>query len=175
MPDDLEIEKIEPEEVMASQNHAIIQLRLGAQLLALGENFTAATELSLDMSIPEERQAIMEKHGLEKTRELKPDIVLYRATDFGFIFPEQGEDKTRVRDVPLLCVEIVSPSQSSQEILKKFRIYFEIGVQSCWYVDPTLTLIRVYEGHLTGGKAFVDGELVDDTLGIKIPLNKIFF
>jgi Uma2 family endonuclease len=162
------------EEEMASQNHAVTQLRLGAQLFSLGESYTAATELSLDMSTPE-RLAILEKYGLNETRELKPDLVLYQSKDLGFISPDKGEDKPRVQKVPLLCVEIVSPTQGSTEILKKIRVYFELGVQSCWYVDPALTLIRVYEGHLTGGKAFVDGELSDDRLGVKIPLNKVFF
>ena len=107
------------EEDVASQNHAVTQLRLGVQLFLLGDNYTAATDLSLDMS---NRQDILKKHGLSETRELKPDLVLYHAKDFGFIKASKGMDKVRVTEAPLLCVEIISPTQGNQEILNKFKV-----------------------------------------------------
>jgi Uma2 family endonuclease len=158
---------------MGSKNHAIVQVRLGAQLSLLGDKYTGAINLSLDMSTSE-RQEILKNHGVDKTMELEPDLVLYNFTDFGFISASKGRDKERVMEVPLLCVEIISPDQSSTEILKKFGVYFELGVQSCWYVDSALTLVRVYEGSLTGGKDFIGGALKDDTLEIEISLKEVF-
>lgn len=154
---------------MASKNHSIIQLQLGAQLLALGEKFKGATELSLDMGTPE-RQNVLKKHGLE-VKELKPDVVLYHSTDF---FYEDNTDEVRVLEPPLLCVEIVSPTQGSLEILKKFKVYFDIGVKSCWYVDPILKTVHVYRGDMKS-EAFHNTDLNDSTLGINIPLNKVFY
>jgi Uma2 family endonuclease len=172
---DIEQEDLAGEEFeMSSQNHGLVQLRIGAQLLGLGNQYNAATEISLDMS-SKERQEILDKHHVKAEQELKPDVVLYHAKDFGFITPSYGEDKIRVDKVPLLCVEVLSPNQGSYEILKKFRTYFEIGVKSCWYVDPGLMLVRVYSSSLDSHQSFEKGEIVDEGLGIKIPLNKIFF
>jgi hypothetical protein len=168
MTDVTELEEVN----MASQNHAITQLQLGAQLLGLGDSYKGATELSLDMGTPE-RQEIVKKHGLE-VKELKPDLVLYHAKDFGFIKAIRGMDKIRVTEVPLLCIEIISPTQISQDILNKFKVYFEIGVKSCWYVDPTLETVHVY-AQTFEHEVYHNGDLVDQTLDIKIPLNKVFY
>ncbi len=158
---------------MASQNHALTQLRLGVQLYLAGEEkFSAATELSLDMGTPE-RVEILKKHGLEGTKELRPDLVLYEANKLSFIKASQGADRVRVLEPPLLCVEIISPSQGSQEIINKFKVYFDIGVKSCWYVDPTLELAITYKPDLEN--EVFKGDLVDNNLGINIPLKKIFY
>jgi Uma2 family endonuclease len=167
-------DNLNQEEVdMASQNHAVTQFRLGVQLASLGKEFEGATELSLDIGTPE-RQEILKKHGLGETRELKPDLVLYRATDLGFIKASKGADKVRVMAPPLLCVEIISPSQGAQEIINKFKVYFDIGVKSCWYIDPTLEIALVYKESLES-EAFHNTDLNDSTLGINIPLNKVFY
>jgi Uma2 family endonuclease len=158
---------------VASQNHALIQLRLGSQLLNWDDKFNAATELSLDVSSPE-RQKILDKYHIQAERELKPDICLYYADEFDYLDPTYEEDDVvRVEQVPLLCVEVVSPSQGNSEILRKFRVYFALGVKSCWYVDPNLKLIQVYSSP-KHSKTFDEGEVVDSVLAIRLPLNKIF-
>ncbi len=98
---------------------------------------------------------------------------LYRAEDFAFIKTSKGEDEMRTMAIPLLCVEIISPAQSTLEILRKLRVYFEIGVKSCWYVDPTLEIVVIYNEFLE--KKIYDTDLVDNNLGIKIPLSKVFY
>lgn len=166
---------------MPSQNHSIVQLRIGSQLLMLGKEYNAGVETSLDVSAPK-RQEILKKYEIKAERELKPDLVLYHARDFSFIDPLRSADKIRVKKMPLLCVEIVSPSQSSHDILNKIRAYLEMGVKSCWYVDCNLKLIRVYapvhtpsqELNLTF-KNFEEGELVDAVLNIKISVGSVFF
>lgn len=37
---------------------------------------------------------------------------------------------------PLLCVEILSPSDRFSETLAKMDRYFSFGVEACWIVDP---------------------------------------
>jgi Uma2 family endonuclease len=158
---------------VASQNHALIQLRLGSQLLNFDDKFNAATELSLDISSPK-RQQILNKYHIQAERELKPDICLYYADEFDYLDPTHEEDDVvRVEKVPLLCVEVVSPSQGNAEILRKFRVYFALGVKSCWYVDPNLKLIKVYSSPKQS-KTFDEGEVIDSVLEIRLPLNKIF-
>ena len=77
-------------------------------------------------------------------------------------------------EAPLLTVEILSPSQSMKEMIDKVFAYFEFGVQSAWLVEPSLHGIFVYDR--TGMYRFFhhDDVLKDDTMGIEIPLSKIF-
>lgn len=163
---------IEEESPMASRSHSITQLRIGANLLFGLDNqkYTPATETSLDMSFPE-RQELQKQLGFPEKQELKPDVVLFKAEEFALV---DGEDKVRVQEVPILCVEIISPTQNSLEILEKFKVYFGIGVKSCWYVDPLLQAIRVYHGKET--KLFHSNDtLADPIIPIEVPLQKIFY
>ncbi|NJO17873.1 MAG: Uma2 family endonuclease [Thioploca sp.] len=167
-------EDVQPEEdiQISSINHALVQTHL-IRILP-DDQFTIATELSLDVSSPE-RQAILKKYHVKAERELKPDICLYNAQDLDYLDPELAEDDiARLEKVPLLCIEIVSPSQASLEILRKFRVYFAMGVKSCWYVDPNLKLVKIYSS-LQQSKSFEEGEVFDSVLNIHLPLNKIFF
>ena len=76
-------------------------------------------------------------------------------------------------EMPLLAVEILSPKQGTYELLEKFKVYFELGVKSCWLVDPAITTITVYSSN-EEWRTFSGSEVIDETLGIKLPLNKIF-
>jgi len=44
-------------------------------------------------------------------------------------------DKGYVTEAPEICVEVMSPSNSWQEMLEKMPLYFEIGAQEVWVVD----------------------------------------
>jgi Uma2 family endonuclease len=155
---------------MASQHHSMTQFRMAAQLAKLDQEYNGATELSLDISDPN-RQEILQKYGLSQTRELKPDIALYSVKNFQF---PKGIDRVQVTEIPLLAIEIVSPTQNSLEIINKLKAYFELGVKSCWYVDPLSETVRVYNKAMES-EAYHNGEVVDKTLGIKIDLNRIFY
>ena len=41
-----------------------------------------------------------------------------------------------LNEAPLLCVEIVSPSQRPGELFVKCEMYHEWGVEFCWVADP---------------------------------------
>lgn len=61
-----------------------------------------------------------------------------------------GSDRPRMhRDVlnepPLLCVEILSPSQRAEEMLAKCERYRDFGVPFCWVLDPVG--FRAWEYH----------------------------
>ncbi len=159
------------EQTMSSKNHGILQARL-AGFFNLSDAYNSATELSIDVSTPE-RQEILKKYDLHAERELKPDVAVYLADTFDYVDPTVGIDPVRVHEIPLCCVEIVSPSQSSREITNKFKAYFDLGVKSCWYVDPNLKLLKVYFSIQTS-KIFEEGEIIDPTLDIHLPVNKIF-
>ena len=165
---------------MSSKNHGLIQARL-ASFINLLDDYNVATELSLDVS-EASRQEILNKCGFTATRELKPDIAVYRADEFDLADPDEEDDLDsidllRVPQMPLCAMEIVSPSQSSYKILQKFRAYFAMGVKSCWLVEPNLKTIVVYQGQLRQKRSYVandGGEVEDSILKVKMPLAKIF-
>lgn len=86
--------------------------------------------------------------------------------------------KARLIDgVPILAVEILSPSDKHEDIADKVQIYLEAGVLLVWVIDPDLRTVTVYrpdappeifsqgqeltaEPHLPGFRAAV-GELFE--------------
>lgn len=75
--------------------------------------------------------------------------------------------------MPVGIVEIISPSQGDQELVDKLSRYFDIGVKSCWLVQPTFRIITVFSSKSTF-RTFIEGELYDEVLDIRIDLNRIF-
>ena len=165
---------------MSSKNHGLIQARLAAVINVL-DDYNVATELSLDVS-DANRQQILTKYGLTATRELKADVAIYRADEFDFADPDDEDesnniDPLRVPEMPICAMEIVSPSQSSYEILQKCRAYLAMGVKSCWLIEPSLKTIIVYSGKMSNKNIYLvanDAEVEDAVLKIKIPIDKLF-
>lgn len=147
---------------MSSFNHSYTQARLIVLLDKLGI-YTPAPELSLDI-----KGVDLSKFDLRTKEELKPDIALY---------PKRGRsqprDILRMREMPLLAIEILSPKQGTYDILEKFKAYFELGVISCWLVDPALRTVTVYAS-TTDWATFSGNEVIDEQIGINLPLNAIF-
>jgi Uma2 family endonuclease len=54
----------------------------------------------------------------------------------------------RLDEPPLLCIEIVSPSQTAAEVPAKCERYHAFGVPFCWVVDPAGR--RAWEYHRHG-------------------------
>jgi Uma2 family endonuclease len=106
---------------IGSRNHSYLQMKLGALLLGL-EQYMVLSEISLDSSPLE-----------TNTKEIRPDLALFPKFTIDFL-----QDEIRMQTMPLLVIEILSPRQSIDEILEKFRGYFKLGVQSCWLVLPPL-------------------------------------
>ncbi len=135
--------------------HGVIQANISFELFeATNDQFTLACEVTLDTDEP-----------LGST----PDVL---------VFPKQKLDYRNVPDrcpqAPLLTIEIQNPSQSQEEMESRVFTYFEFGVQSAWVVMPALRAIFVYDR--TGMyEVFHHEEILQDkTLGIELPLAKIF-
>jgi Uma2 family endonuclease len=154
--------RIEEFEDIGSFNHGYIQVRLGILFDRLGR-FTPVNELSLDVSGVD-----LSKFDLRTKEEIKPDICLYRKRGLS-----QPRDILKMREMPLLAVEILSPKQGLYEILEKFRLYFELGIQSCWLIEPTTRVVTVYSSSQTW-QAFVSDEVIDKRMEIRIPISEIF-
>lgn len=98
-----------------------------------------------------------------------PDICVYpkRVITYG------EPDPVRITEMPLTVVEIVSPSQSANEVLDKFPIYFQAGVKSCWLVMPISKTVNVYTA-IDHVQIVNTGEVVDPAIDVHIPLEAIF-
>lgn len=145
-----------------SFNHSYLQVRLAVLFDRLGI-YTVVSELSLDVSGVD-----LSEFDLKSKEEIKPDIALY---------PKRGlsrpRDILRMKEMPILVVEVLSPRQGTYEILEKFRLYFTLGVQSCWLIDPALSTVSVYRT-ADAWQTFVQGEVVDDKVGIRLSVSDIF-
>lgn len=94
--------------IMPSINHSFLQARI-AGLFLDHEKFTPFIELSLDAS-----QIDLNQFGL-KNKELVPDVCLYEEQHQ---FDPFG-DATKRTDMPQLVIEILSPSQGTDDIITK--------------------------------------------------------
>lgn len=164
---------IAEENKVSSHNHGLLQGRL-TTLFNTDDRFSAAVELSLDTSAHLEK---LKDLGLKVDHELRPDVCVYHAADYDFIDSfEDGDDILRVQKMPPLVIEVLSPSQSENEIVQKFRAYFVMGIQSCWLVSPVLKTITAYKPN-GESRAYdmQDGEIVDEALNIRLKMQNIFF
>ena len=107
--------------------------------------------------------------SLETTPGSTPDICIYpkRKLDIKLVTAKEKE-------APLTTIEIVSPSQSINEIMHKaWDLYFPMGVKSAWIVIPEFKAIQVVlpndEKHY-----FDTGILTDPATGIKVAIEKVF-
>ena len=154
--------EVEETQDMGSFNHSYLQINLGA-LLKLDGQYTVCSDLSLDVS-----RLDLSQFQIKAREEVKPDLCLY---------PKRGlsrpVDILKMAEPPLLAVEILSPLQGTYEILQKFRVYFALGVKSCWLVDPATGIIAVYAS-LDQHKIFSEGEVVDEALKLRLPMEEIF-
>jgi Uma2 family endonuclease len=84
---------------------------------------------------------------LKKTRFLIPDVCVVAAA------PESAPEKVP----PLLCIEVLSPSDRLGSAFTKCEEYHDWGVEACWVLDPTKRKAWEYP---RGG----DPRVVEDTL-----------
>jgi Uma2 family endonuclease len=150
---------------VGSINHSIVQAKMAGMLLN-DERFTPAVELSLDAS-----QIDLSQFGLKTKEELKPDISLYQ----GRRELCNPDDILKMTEMPLLAIEVLSPKQTIDELLVKFKAYFALGVKSCWLVTPAIRAIAVYS-QPNQFKTFGmnDTEVIDEVMDIQLPVQKVF-
>lgn len=90
-----------------------------------------------------------------------------------------GRKKPRVPSpnvVPDLAVEVLSESNTRQEMDQKLQDYLAAGVKLVWYVDPRTETVQVFSGRKTG-KTLRAGQSLDGNAvlpGFRLPLRKLF-
>ena len=137
---------------MPSFNHGIVQANLIVALnVACRDRFSIASELSLASEPP-----------------MTPDISVCNMRK-----PDWLHDEIHVAQAPLTTVEITSPGQSVDDFIPKIEDYFRFGVQSVWLVQPPLKQVAVFTPELDP-QVFIQGDIMDPTLDVKVTLKEIF-
>ena len=90
--------------------------------------------------------------------------------------PEEGEGMHVWHGVPLLAVEVLSPSDQERDVLAKVRSYLAAGVGQVWVLSPGFRTVTV---HRPGGKpAIHSGDDVlpgdPDLPGFAVPADSLF-
>ena len=147
---DYEIERNKP---MPNRIHGAIQSALIIQLdRSCSGRYQLISELSLDSTPPS-----------------TPDLCIYPQKQLNV-----RTVAAREQEAPITTIEIISPSQSLNELMHKaWDIYFPMGVQSTWIVVPELKGIHIL---LPNDEScfFNTGTLTDPATGIQIPVEEVF-
>ncbi len=145
--------QIQDEETMsaASLNHGYFQLSLGTALRAL-DKYLVVTAVTIEIN----------------KKPYIPDILVYPKRPV-----ERSHDIIQMTEMPLLAIEILSPTQGTKDILDKFEIFFDAGIKSCWLVEPAIGVVAVYSS-LDNSHTFSSGEIIDEVMDIRLPLEDIF-
>jgi Uma2 family endonuclease len=93
---------------------------------------------------PRNLGAIMGADALER---FAPDLV--RAPDVSFLFWERFPNRQMPNEpvlglAPDLAVEVLSRSNTAQEVRQKLEDYFNHGVRLVWVIEPELRTVEVY-------------------------------
>ncbi len=144
-----EIERGKP---MPNEQHGSVQANLIGLLLGYKQRYRTISELTIALA----------EHNAT------PDICLYPRFALDYLHVKAVKEEP-----PLLAIEIISPSQTLDELLRKAESYFEVGVRSCWIVQPPLQTVTVLHPN-EKPRTFVEGSVEDPVMGITIPLAEVF-
>lgn len=102
-------------EPMHSLNHSYICMKILRQLFQ-NDAVEAYPELTLDIG-----------------KGLTPDISVYPAAQ---LQPNLLHDRSKVDQLPLLAIEVISASQNIQDLLEKAQQLVQAGVAVVWTIEP---------------------------------------
>lgn len=141
---------------MPSINHSYIQANLIFALrLHFSQLFTIVSEV--DLQLPNAKRPTV------------PDLAIFNKQVLTL-----SKDVTKVKDAPLTTIEILSPSQTIEELTEKiFENYFPAGVKSAWLVIPSARTVSIY----TPDERFITyaaGKFTDPTNGISLEVDAVF-
>lgn len=134
-----------------SYNHSYLAYRVG-KFVDQGDKYNIHVEITLDLD------------GTDYV----PDIALYEKRSIDFL-----HDKIKSDELPVMAVEILSPTQSVNELTDKIEIYLKAGIKSCWLIIPTAKTVIVFH-NISQPRSYSSGNLIDSILDIEIPVAEIF-
>ena len=145
----LNLEKDKQDKDMPSLNHSYICLQILRQLLQ-NENVEPLPELTLDIA-----------NGLT------PDISIFPKEQ---IHPNFFRDVSKFQQMPVLAIEVISSSQTIEELLEKAAQLIQAGVKAVWTIEPHSRSVFVTTS--SEEKLFHDGIVEDEE--IQVDFAKVF-
>jgi Uma2 family endonuclease len=136
-------------EFMPSLNHSYICLEVIKQLLDI-KDFQPLPELTLDI-----------ENGLT------PDVSVFSKKQ---VKPNFLRDVVKFQEMPLVAIEVISPTQNIQDVLEKAASLVKAGVGSVWTIEPYGRTIFVTT---ESGENIIHDDIVE-TEGVKVDFSKIF-
>jgi Uma2 family endonuclease len=98
--------------------------------------------------------------------------------DISVICGEEKRGPEGCRGTPDLVIEILSPSNTSEESVRKFNLYLKAGVKEYWVVAPKskTVLLNVLQGNSYRGTIFDTDALVSSAAieGLSVSLKDVF-
>ena len=145
----LSLEKDKQDEEMPSLNHSYICLQILRQLLQ-NEKVEPLPELTLDIA-----------NGLT------PDISIFPKEQ---IHPNFFRDVPKFQQMPVLAIEVISSSQTIEELLGKAAQLIQAGVKVVWTIEPHSRSVFVTTS--SEEKLFHDGIVENEE--IQVDFAKVF-
>jgi len=117
--------------------------------------------------------------GADGMLRIAPSLI--RIPDVSFIEWDRLPDRRVPRDpiaaiTPNLAVEVISRSNTQQEMDRKLQEYLSAGVQLIWYVYPESRSVHVFEGDVNVQIVSITGSIVGSKSlrGFQLPLASLF-
>ena len=117
--------------------------------------------------------------GADATLRLMPGLV--RIPDVSFIswkkFPNRELPAEPIPDlVPDLAVEVLSAGNTAEEMRRKLREYFQVGVRLVWLIDPATRTAEIYTSPRKRTIITADQDLDGGTVlpGFRLGLEQLF-
>jgi Uma2 family endonuclease len=99
----------------------------------------------LDQQPPPRGEVLCGEAGVRLRRDpdttVGVDVMLISAA----VAVRQNDDTTLVDGVPVLCVEILSPSDQLEAIDEKVDTYLQTGVALVWLIDPHHKTVEIFQ------------------------------
>ena len=141
--------------------HGLLQMFLGATIFNFVRQHKLGWVLSESGAVTEDEPATVRG----------PDISFYRIDDY------PTRPKGYFHQPPAgLVVEILSPSDRLNRVMRKVNEYLTAGVRLVWVVDPEDKVVLVYRPGLIGSEV-VEGqnlESYDILPGFRLPVSELF-
>lgn len=92
------------------------------------------------------------------------------------VVERQTEVTTLIDGIPLLAVEILSPSDRNDEVREKVQDYLAAGVRLVWVIDPYFQTVQVHRPDAKPESFNTDQVLTGgpDLPGLQIPVARLF-
>lgn len=140
---------------MPNYTHGVVQANITVSLaVQAGTNYRVANELTFEFD-----------DGLVLT----PDISVLARRPVRW-----RREPARCREVPVMVVEIVPPSQGYSVAVEKIDAYFAHGVQSVWEVNPALEVVALHRPGEQRPHIVQQGEAIDPATGLTVRLEEVF-